>query len=72
MPQFLIAEHYYGKRYIEVVKKRSAIPTFFLQPLMPQFLIAEHYYGKQYKIIFIKKLIFHYWYNIFTLLVSHS
>jgi hypothetical protein len=28
--------------------KRSAIPTFFLQPLMPQFLFSEYDYGKRY------------------------
>ena len=32
-----------------VVKKRSDIQTFFLQPLMPQFRPLEHYYGKRYK-----------------------
>jgi hypothetical protein len=39
------------RRFIMVVQKRSAIPTFFLQPLTPQFRISEHYYGKRYVVV---------------------
>ena len=36
------------RRFIMVVQKRSAIPTFFLKPFITQFLIPEHYYAKRY------------------------
>jgi hypothetical protein len=49
MPQFRNSEHYYGKRYVGVVKKYCGTATFFLQPLMPQFRYSELYYGKRYK-----------------------
>ena len=30
-----------------LLKKRSVLQAFFLQPLMPPFLIAEHFYAER-------------------------
>ena len=38
--------------YIVVVKKkRSGIPTFFIELLIPQFLFSERKYGKRYNAV---------------------
>ena len=49
MPLFLNSEHYYGKRYLVVVKKTLRYSDVFLQPLMPLFRISVHSDGKRYK-----------------------
>jgi len=40
-----------------VVKNRSPIPSFFLQPLIPQFLVSEYpYNGKRYNYSYLHLL----------------